>query len=546
MNKYLLKLLIVDDKPAEREGIRNIVNWNSIGIDIGGEAQNGMEGIEKAKEIKPDIIITDIVMPQADGFKMIEEIKKFIPDVKVVFISCFDNFNFAKAAIGMNAYGYVLKPIITGELLATISKITGIHIREIERKKEEEDLVRGLRESLPILKDQFFKNMLYGFLRHENEIWDKNDFLETRLIPGGFTVLVMEIDNPAGDKTEVLEEEKQLDQLRIMECITQYCSCNREGITFCITSVDKSRFAIIINVHDHVDFSSCNEIEVFSDNLKKYLLKGLQLEATIGISSTTNCVININKCYQEACDALKFKSYLGRNQTIKYADIYKGKNTDRLMAYNAEAIQNEVRYLIMSGERNEIDLFVEKLFELNTSEKNSQYAQYTCISVISFIQITLIEISESLHEIFGNEFVIFEKLFRFETILEVKQCLKNTLWSVSSYLNTKDRSKNRKVIEAIKDYIQHSYTKDLTVSDIAEQVYLSPCYTNYIFKKVTGNTLMDYLAIVRIEEAKRLLRNSLLKVYEIAEKVGYKSNSYFSAVFKESCGMTPLEYRDGR
>lgn len=152
--------------------------------------------------------------------------------------------------------------------------------------------------------------------------------------------------------------------------------------------------------------------------------------------------------------------------------------------------------------------------------------------------------NESLHKVYDNEFYIYEQLFKLDTIVEIRQWVRGFLETVSSYLLSRDRSKNRKVINAIKEYINANYTEDLTVAKIAEKVYLSPCYTNYIFRKETGETLMEYLSRIRINKAKALLKNTLLKVYEVAEQVGFKSNSYFCSVFKEHCGMTPLEYRD--
>ena len=542
MQRLLLKLLVVDDKPAEREGIINITDWNSIGITIAGEAENGLDGIEKAKMLKPDIIITDIVMPHVDGFKMVEEIKKTIPDIKVIFISCFDNFNFAKSAINVNAMGYVLKPIIAGELLSTVSKVTGIHIKEIERKKEEEDLIRHLRENLPVIRDQFIKDILFGLLKNEEEIWDKNDFLEAGLSSSSYHVLAAECDSLENGSEKLSEEKKQLKHLEIKEWIDKICKTYHSNIGYYITSVDRSRLAILIIQYGDKPF----DIGSFAENLKKELTDQFKLEFTIGISGTVNCITAVHSCYQEACDALKFKFYLGKNQIIDYSEIYQDRNTKKHHLINSESVQNELKYLIMTGEQDEIDQFTEKLFENETVDINIHYIQYTCISIVSYLQISLSELNESLRSIFHDEFGIFEEILKLDTLIDIKHWLKDFIWSVSSFLSSKNSSKYKKVIDIIKDYLHNHYTEDLSVSEIAEKVYLSPCYTNYIFRKETGKTLIEYLTKIRIEEAKKLLQNSLLKVYEIAEKVGYKSNSYFCSVFKEHCGMTPLEYRDRR
>lgn len=540
MQHFLLKLLVVDDKPAERNGIINVVDWSNIGISIVGEAENGLDGIEKARQLKPDIIITDIVMPYLDGFKMVEEIQKFLPDIKVIFISCFDNFNYAKLAIEMNAMGYVLKPIIAGELLSTIGKVTGIHIREIERKRDEEELIRRLRQSMPVMRDQFVKDLLFGLLKDENEIWDKNDFLETRFTTGTYSVLAVEIDPPGGKKAEMPEERKQLQHFKIKEQISKACETIYAHAVCYITSTEHSKFIILINQPDGQVKNACS----FADRLRDELSARLNMDLTIGVSRTVDHVTRVHQCYQEACDALKFKFYLGKNQTISYSEIYKGESLKVQDQIDLRAVENELKYIIMTGEQKDIDRFLDRLFGKQATGQDIYYIQHICISIVAFIQFVLHEMNESLHKVYDNEFYIYEQLFKLDTIVEIRQWVRGFLETVSSYLLSRDRSKNRKVINAIKEYINANYTEDLTVAKIAEKVYLSPCYTNYIFKKETGETLMEYLSRIRINKAKALLKNTLLKVYEVAEQVGFKSNSYFCSVFKEHCGMTPLEYRD--
>lgn len=532
----LLKLLIVDDKPSEREGIANIIDWESIGITVVGTAENGLDGVEKARELRPDIIITDIVMPHLDGFKMVEAIREFIPNIKVIFISCFDNFSFAKSAINVNAMGYVLKPIIVGELMETVSKVTGLHIKEVKEKKEEVELVRRVRENFPILRDQFIRDILFGFLKDEKTIWEKNDFLEVGLEKGHYTVLAIECD----DLEDEREEQKQLKSLKVKEYICDFCRKQWENKSYYVTCIEKFRYAILINVHGDNAF----DIMDYSEALKQELSNEFQLSFAIGISNTYNRITEVYKCYQEACDALKFKLYLGKNQTINYSDIY--KNSNSTAAANTSTMRNDLKYLIMTGDKERINHFVDSLFEKELFIVDTYYIQFICITIIYYIQINLLELNEKPSNIMEEIFMTVDRYYKLNTVDDAKHWLKNLIWKVSSYMNSKDRRKNKKVIEVLKNFMHENYNKDLTVAEIAQKAYLSPCYANYIFKKETGVTLMEYLTRIRMEEAQRLLRNSLLKVYEIADMVGYKSSSYFSSVFKEHFKMTPLEFRDRR
>lgn len=545
MNSAILKLMIVDDKLAEREGIKRILDWESIGIQIVGEAENGQEGIEKAKLLKPDIIIADIVMPQKDGFKMFEEIKCFLPDIKIIFISCYDNFNFVKTALNVNAMGYVLKPIVTGELLDTICKVSGIHLRELQKKKEDEEIKRRLMESLPVLKEQFLKDILFGVCKNEDDLWERNNFLSTGLFPGQFSVLLLELDDYYQKTAELSEENKQMLSLKIREFLSSIKFDLHVKIHISVTSMDKSRFAIILNFHSSEECASNEITEKISGQIKKAVNSSFNYNVTMSISNRTTQILHLHHCYQQCLDALKFKFYLGTDQIIYYSDIYHHNKSLPFQNISMSQLQQDLKYLIMTGNLNEIDQFITNLFAETMFGLDNQYVQYMCLHIISSLQIHLFEMNESLRNIFEDEASVFQKLLRFETIIDLRQWLKNIIWAVSSYLSKKNSTRNIKIIMIIKDFIRTHYNENITINEIAQSVYLSPSYANFIFKKETGYTLIEYLTKIRIDKAKELLKNSLLKVYEIAEEVGYNNTSYFSSVFKENVGMTPLEYRSG-
>lgn len=229
---------------------------------------------------------------------------------------------------------------------------------------------------------------------------------------------------------------------------------------------------------------------------------------------------------------------------LNYSDIY--KNSNSTAAANTSTMRNDLKYLIMTGDKERINHFVDSLFEKELFIVDTYYIQFICITIIYYIQINLLELNEKPSNIMEEIFMTVDRYYKLNTVDDAKHWLKNLIWKVSSYMNSKDRRKNKKVIEVLKNFMHENYNKDLTVAEIAQKAYLSPCYANYIFKKETGVTLMEYLTRIRMEEAQRLLRNSLLKVYEIADMVGYKSSSYFSSVFKEHFKMTPLEFRDRR
>lgn len=148
-------------------------------------------------------------------------------------------------------------------------------------------------------------------------------------------------------------------------------------------------------------------------------------------------------------------------------------------------MQNDLKYLIMTGDKRQINHFVENLFEYEPFANKDYFIQYICLSIIYYLQINLLELNEKLGNITEELFITSDKFYKLKTVEGAKNWLKNLIWSVSSYLNSKDKQRNKKVIEVLKTFMHEHYNEDLSVSEIAEKAYLSPCYANYIFKKET-------------------------------------------------------------
>ena len=170
------------------------------------------------------------------------------------------------------------------------------------------------------------------------------------------------------------------------------------------------------------------------------------------------------------------------------------------------------------------------------------YIKSLSFSIINIVQTVLLEKNESLGSIFDSETSMYVKLSRFETILDIRQWLINILEIVRQYLNRNGNSRFKKIVEDIKAEIDRNFSEISNIDQIVKPLYISASYANAIFKQHTGSTIFDYLLNKRMETAKKMLTDPSYKIYEIAEKIGYKDKSYFSWVFKEFTGLTPKQY----
>ncbi len=164
--------------------------------------------------------------------------------------------------------------------------------------------------------------------------------------------------------------------------------------------------------------------------------------------------------------------------------------------------------------------------------------------IVNIVRLILVEKNESFENIFGEEYILWNKLNNFETIKNIRQWMYNILKTINEYLVSKHQSLHVQIVENIKEIIRNRYHEQLTIGEVAESLYFSALHANNIFKKETGKTIFDYLVEYRIEKAKELLKDPDIRIYLVAEKVGYNNKSHFCLTFKKYTGMTPAEYKN--
>jgi two-component system response regulator YesN len=164
----MLKLMIVDDEELERNGLKRSIDWNSLGIEVMGVYENGKIALDAIRMNQPDILLTDIRMPIMDGLALAQKVSEISGNIRIIFVSGYEDFNYAKRAVELDAYKYILKPYEIDEMVTTLKEI----VKECEREKdsifEQEILKRKLEESLPLLKERFCRDLLDGKINEDN------------------------------------------------------------------------------------------------------------------------------------------------------------------------------------------------------------------------------------------------------------------------------------------------------------------------------------------------------------------------------------------
>ncbi len=521
-----MKLIIVDDNKLEREGVKNMIDWESLGIEICGLYSNGRQGLEAVLRDKPDIILSDIFMPVMDGIEMMQKLREMNSDVKVIYMTCYDDFKYAKEAININAENYIMKPIFEEELENIIKTVMNKTQAEIDRSIERREMIDTIKNSKSALTEQFFRQLVYGKIKTREEYLARKKFLDIDAIEkGSICVAYFYIGKHEAEDYEICYHAEKL-----IEKDCEYVCCLQENFReFILVFYGMSGDAEIY-VTDYII------------NLKKELMRKSGAALKVGLSEISQSPLEISRLYHQASASVKRKYFSDPDEIVFYKDIESVVTDTFDEKVNTEDLYRDIKELILDIDHEKINSFINKYYSGNLG--GEMYIRNLVTFTMASIQITLSEMHMSFSEILGDGANIWDKINAFNTILDIKQWIFNILDSIYQYSYMQNKRDKIKLAEDIKKFIKESYMNQFSVKEVAGHFYVSAGYANKVFKEIEGSTIFDYLTAYRIEKAKKLLHNKSKKIYEVVNEVGYSNMSHFTYIFQKNTGMTPSEYKN--
>ena len=536
----MYKIMIVDDESIIRKGLRDYINWQEYGFEVIAEAENGIVALQLARELKPDVILTDIYMPLMDGIEFSKKVKELLPEIIVIFISGYNDFSYAQRAIELGIYRYLTKPVKTQDLIAVLDEASK-ELEHIQIQKNELKKINSLiRESMPILKERFLLNLVQGELQ-EKEIQSRSQYLGLDFRGNSFFSLVISLDDYYIYMEQKSEEDINIIKFGIHQLVDE---CFKDFLERFYIFIDKKDEIAVIGCSD-IDFRShaaslFNSLQRLQETVKRYF----KTTISIGIGETYAGIEMLSKSYTEAQEALEYRTAHGKNSIIYIRDILPSERfvpSERIYDKSAELIQ-----MIKGGEKEGCIIFVENLFnELAKYEVIKKEDMHLfIIDMLSKLIKTVTEFGGNVQEVYGESFTRMT-IFNFFTLEEFKLKFEELVKATIDYVGIKRKAVNRNFIEKAKNFINANFAvRELNLNMVAESVHISPAYLSQLFKQVTGESCIEYITKARINESRRLLKDTTLKTYEIAEMVGYSDSQYFSTSFKKIVGTSPTNYRN--
>jgi two-component system, response regulator YesN len=508
----MYKLLIVDDEKIVIEGLKSATNWKEHHIVIVGSASDGEEALKEIINKKPDIVLADIRIPKMNGLDLIKETKNLNLETVFIIISGYSKFDYAKRAIQLEAIDYLVKPIEVDEIVSSIKKA----ILKLEKIKNEKQATARINEYQIALEE---KRVLDYILGHRFVDPEKDQKLNQ------YSFLNIGLKGFAwGDSKETEKLQVPLDCLKNL--------LENRGIDSFIFTIDSQIVIMFSN----------SSLEIGNDlvqDLVSLIFYDIKIKPIVGISNVYENISEIKKAYNEAKEALKNGIFL--NQLVTY---YKDLETFNHSFGNSIIAEINQFFIEKSPDLlSRMNLFVAKVFldckKSNLSPEKSKYVGFKIVN-------HFFEYIESEYEVNKSgveRYLLYEELNLLQSLEEIREWLEQFIDQSTEFLKENHVSYNEKLIIDLKSFINTNYKEPIVLDDLGKLFHKNPAYLCSLFSKAVGNTIFEYITNVRLNNAKKLLRSSNLKVSEICKQVGYENQKYFNQVFKKNIGTTPGFYR---
>jgi len=513
----MCKLLIVDDNNMHIQCVLDYINWQEFGFTDILTAHNGAEAFEKYEKFKPNLIITDVVMPKVNGLELVNKIRNIDNNVHIIFMSCYQEFDYIKHAIDNDVVGYILKPIEPSLLQDVVKKVVN-SIKEQTPNIASDNLIYHARANL-------LDRLLYS---------DDFETTEKLLTEAGYD----SVKSAVIIKYLILNSIDHNKLYEVLDSINNYFNM------FVSNAITEFPNKIIILLTSEDDFTDkfINDVITFIHLHLNYINECFDLSIAVGISNIHSSLADAKQMLYQANTALEC-TYSPQKNELYFFENFETQAENVNFIYNIQELKEDISTLLLTTNKEAVNDFLKKYYS-DTITANKHNARYLCFCIIILLQLLFSEQKFSIDDLFDTPNVIWSKLNRFETIQDSYHWIKNILTAAHEFITTATLSDSpSSIVNEIKMYIDKHYSNITSLEQIASNIYVSAGYARNIFKKITGQTIFDYLVDRRISEAKKLLRNPTLKIYEIMSLVGYSNKAHFTETFKRKTGMTPKEYR---
>lgn len=511
-------IMLADDEPIMRKALLTLTNWQDIGCEVVYTAANGQEVMDNLERIMPDILITDIKMPGKSGMDISKYIwEKKLP-VKVILLTGYADFSYAQSAVKYGVTDYITKTGVFDELIVAV---------ESAKASIAKERLRGQGSNQEVIAENTFKAIFDNSLYTEQEITEELEKLPITL--NQYRVMLLQF--------HISEEREKTGVKKIYQSLTNFLGMEFGTQMVRAIPVERDMFAIVLNMSGElVDSRLENQCVQMLDMLDNFM----KLYAYIGIGNVHTEPVELKAAYDEAEQALEY-GFVEREKKIHFYGQcqYNGEAYPIDMDKTVEELCGSIR----KGSVQEVTELFQTLITLQKEKHCSAHLiQNTGILIQNKCRTILADYDKNIYEVTGMKPSISQAIYQCRNLEDFQGMLSVIMIKTAEAIHI---AVNRKqsLIYACQKYIDMHYEENIMVTDIAKEVGASASYLSRIFKETTGQTIIFTLNQKKIEKAKEYLHHTDMKIYEIAQELGFENITYFSHFFKKYVGVSPKDYK---
>ena len=535
-----LRIMIVDDDSIVRVGIKSAIDWEENGFELVGEAANGQEALDRIGQVKPDIVLTDILMPQMNGIELIEAAKETYSEVFFLILSCYGEFQYVQKALRLGALDYLLKSTaVDGEEFLKALQEAREKVLDARKAAEKPSAPYRLLPNHRA-KHKFMKELVKNQIKSQDEIKAGLEELGLNYCSEDYFMIGIQVNGyySLRKKLSIYELRKKIEEKVIAvieEAIEAYGSN-------CVFSAEENMYIILLDIKNTSEIvTSENKIISIMELIRTKLKSVLAIDVNIYISRQID-VSQFFRSYESIAEASKNSIFLEASQTIMVKETSQGrKDSGRLEDYDSKIM------MLWDQEERFLEAIRTLFMDVIAESKNIRLYEAVCIDVFSvhnkIVNNCLLH-TNAKEDLDNLAYIPFTHMYVFDTTKEtydwIKEKFENLYRIVGKYETSTYNSTVNKVIE----YINTHYTQSINLDSLSKELNFNKYYLCRVFKDETGRNITDYINNQRILKAKELLEDDTLKIVDISQLIGFNDVTYFNRVFKKSVGMSPGTYKN--
>lgn len=524
----MYRVLIVEDEFIVRYGIRSMIDWEMIGLHLAGEAANGKEALERISKEPLDILITDLKMPVMDGIELISHVRRSYPEMKIIILSNLEDFHYAKEAIRHGVSEYLVK----SDMMPRDFEQALLNVKmRLDAARSESAALARVSEEVPLRRKKFL----------------------TELIEAG-------TDDPAS--ADLAAESLGIGRLRSAYVLHISLNASEQGFTEkrsavtealgqawpygqpgCEVFPDKQGDLNLLLMNGEAngvsDEDALSRLTERAEEFIRLLARQFRLVATVGVGSPIRAWDQAKEAYAQAVWAARQKMFLGTGRII----LYDGE-AHRRQSEPAEQVRvasAQLQAMAYASQSRELTAYLKSLFGQLSARRDPDLVHIVSLELLMILTTLWPDVSSDDRQILELKKQYYDQLSWLETLQESEAWFTESFEALARHIALMYNSDRNSIMKAAQ-YIQQYYHQEISLQAISHYVHLSKNYFANLFKKEMGESFLEYLTRIRIENAKELLKRDL-KATDVGSRVGIHDPKYFSKVFKKIVGLSPSEYR---